>query len=107
MLRNGKNFRMYSDQSAGGGPSYIDGRPISYYTFENLTFDKWKSHVEKIVYETIGIKCDELPDEDYWLNWDGGTTSLRMAQSIALNFEQMLDFYENHYLLQKEKKMKV
>ena len=107
MLRNGKNYRMYSNQAAGGGPSYVNGRHSSYYTSENLTFAKWKYHVEQIVLENINLKCDELPDEDYWTNWNSGTTSSMMAKSIIFDFQKMIDFYEEHILLQKRKKMKL
>ena len=107
MLRNGKEFRMFSNQAAGGDTSYVNGRHTSYYTSKNLTFEEWKTFVDKIVYENISKRCDDLPDEDYWVNWDSGTTSNMMAKSIIFDFEKMLEFYENHYLQQKRKKMKV
>lgn len=100
MLRNGKEFRMYNKRAP------IE-RSSSYYTSKNLTFEEWKKNVDKIVYENISKRCDDLPDEDYWVNWDSGTTSDMMAKSIIFDFEKMIEFYENHYLQQKKKKMKV
>ena len=56
------------------------------------TFEEWKSNVDAIVFKSINIHCNELPDEDYWMNWDNEVSHFDMAKYII---KEYLNFIES------------
>ena len=48
-------------------------------------FKKWKFMVEKIVYLVTDFKLDDLPDENYHINYENGMHVCDMAKIVILN----------------------
>ena len=49
-----------------------------------MDFEYWKFSVESIVYILTGFKLDDLPDENYRINYENGLHICDMAK-IVLN----------------------
>lgn len=56
---------------------------------ESLTFEQWMQHINQIILQYCGMKCDDLPDEDYWNMWDNGSTYTEVVKFVLK---------QNHYL---------
>ena len=111
MLRSGKRFRMSSSnlKEVKVVPMYDDKSEFSSYTSESLSFKDWKKSVDELVYKNIFQHCDDLPDEDYWMEWFEKKTYQEMADIIIKDYYKMLSHYESLCLDSKfsRKKMKV
>ena len=59
-----------------------------------ISFEDWRFLVESIVYLLTGFKLDELPDENYYVNYENGMHVCDMAKIVSLNF----NFYPYPYL---------
>ena len=71
------------------------------------SFDSWKKKVDNKVFTTLGLHCLDLPDEDYWLNWDKGVTHQSMADIVIKNANEMCDISmavlrKNHFIYKPE-----
>ena len=51
------------------------------------TFDEWKKLVDQLVFVLIGYHLDDLPDENYRLNYDTGLKFCDMGKIVVSNFE--------------------
>ena len=51
------------------------------------TFDEWKNLVDQLVFVLIGYHLDDLPDENYRLNYDTGLKFCDMGKIVVSNFE--------------------
>ena len=49
------------------------------------SFEKWKYKVEIIVHKETGLHLDELPDENYHINYENGMNFTEMANYIILH----------------------
>jgi len=49
------------------------------------SFKEWKSKVEQIVYKSIGLYLDDLPDEDFMMNYEDSVTPDDMAAIVLLD----------------------
>jgi len=49
------------------------------------TFEKWKFMVGGIVYLILGFKLDDLPDENYHINYENDMHVCDMAKIVILN----------------------
>ena len=47
-----------------------------------MEFFDWKKKVEIIVYNLTNFYLDDLPDEDFYMNYESGTTFKQMAEYI-------------------------
>lgn len=47
-----------------------------------MDFLEWKKKVEIIVYSLTNFHLDDLPDEDFYMNYENGTTFKQMAEYI-------------------------
>ena len=52
-----------------------------------VSFNYWKQSVENVVYLLIGLHLDDLPDENYHINYENGFHVCDMAKIVILNFE--------------------
>jgi hypothetical protein len=50
-----------------------------------MTFEQWKKQVENIVYTEIQCYLDDLPDENYKLNYNYNVSPEVMAQIVINN----------------------
>jgi len=50
-------------------------------------FEQWKGLVNDIVFVSIGYRLDDLPDEDYRVNYDNGLHFCDMAKKVIDDFE--------------------
>ena len=50
-----------------------------------LTFKEWKDAVDVIVYKKIKYNLDDLPDENYHVNYDNNITTIIMANIVIEN----------------------
>lgn len=67
---------------------------------QKMTFDSWKDNVDQLVFTDLGLHCIDLPDEDYWLNWDKSVPPQKMADIVIKNAHEMCkDSFE---ILKKE-----
>jgi hypothetical protein len=48
-------------------------------------FFSWRSRVEKIVYDNLKIFLDDLPDENYRINFENGVSAQTMAEIVLSN----------------------
>ena len=53
-------------------------------TFE-MTFEKWKFMVGDIVYLVSGFRLDDLPDENYHINYENDMNVCDMAKIYIIN----------------------
>ena len=72
-----------------------------------MSFQNWKNLVDRIVYKKTKMHCDDLPDEDYWMNWDKNVSPKDMAQVIFKDLDEIKDFFQDilkehaNYYIQK------
>tara|TARA_B110000971_G_C19604082_1_gene317402 strand:- start:187 stop:369 length:183 start_codon:yes stop_codon:yes gene_type:complete len=50
------------------------------------TFDGWLSVVSKKILKKTDLSKEELPDQDYWEHWYGGTSVEAMAMIVYNNY---------------------
>ena len=50
-----------------------------------MSFDQWIIIVGNIVYEETGMDIDDLPDENYRINYDSGVSAVTMSQIVISN----------------------
>ena len=62
---------------------------------EKETFEVWKERVDKTVFSKLNLHCNDLPDEDYWMNWDNNIDSQQMANYVIQNTYDMLEHFSN------------
>jgi hypothetical protein len=48
-------------------------------------FFSWRSRVEKIVYDNLKVFLDDLPDENYRINFENGVSAQTMAEIVLSN----------------------
>ena len=53
---------------------------------KNVPFEEWKRIVGDIVFVSIGYHLDDLPDEDYRINYDNNLHYCDMAKIVVNNF---------------------
>ena len=51
-------------------------------------FYKWKKIVDNLVFVLIAHHLDDLPDEDFRINFDNGLHPCDMAKIVEANFVQ-------------------
>ena len=51
------------------------------------TFEDWKELVDQMVYVLIGYHLDDLPDENYRVNYEYKLKFCDMANIVVSNFE--------------------
>lgn len=51
-----------------------------------MTFEKWMDAVDDEFISVTGLDRDMWPDQDYWCEWDSGTSPSEML-SIAIHNE--------------------
>ena len=54
------------------------------------TFEDWKELVDQMVYVLIGFHLDDLPDENYRVNYEYKLKFCDMANIVVSNFENQL-----------------
>jgi len=65
----------------------------------NNKFTLWRTQVDLIVFKSTGFHLDDLPDEDYMVQFENKTTAKNMAQIVIYNFYAGWDFLircQNH-----------
>ena len=55
----------------------------------NMNFNTWKERVDNLVFKNLSLHCYDLPDEDYWVNWNKGSTPQVMAEFVIKNTNDM------------------
>ena len=50
-----------------------------------MNFNQWYDAVGELVYDETGMDIDDLPDEEYRLNYDAGVTAVTMSQIVMSN----------------------
>ena len=50
-----------------------------------MSFEKWKFMVDGIVYLILGFRLDDLPDENYHINYENGIHVCDMAKIVITN----------------------
>ena len=58
-------------------------------------FEVWKERVDNAVFSRLNLHCYDLPDEDYWMNWDNNVDSQQMAEFVIKNTNDMLEHFSN------------
>ena len=56
------------------------------------SFEEWMYKVEEIIYKKLEFKLDDLPDEQYRINYDEGITPQDMGKIIISNYNNMFYF---------------
>ena len=67
------------------------GTVFNEYLMDKMTFEAWKENVDQLVFTKLGLHCNDLPDEDYWLNWDKGVTPQSMANFVFKDVNNMCE----------------
>lgn len=55
------------------------------YNDDDINFLIWMTNIEKIVYNKLNAALDEIPDEDYRLNYENKITYEEMAKIVIKN----------------------
>lgn len=58
----------------------------------DVDFKTWLSDVDRRIFNCLGLRREELPDEPYRDNYEAGTTSQEMAEMVIRNNEDILGF---------------
>jgi hypothetical protein len=48
-------------------------------------FETWMLEVNQVIFETCDLGVDDIPDYDYWSNWDSGVSATETAQEALSN----------------------
>ena len=66
---------------------------VEQYDFQDIKtqYNEWVDKVAKIVYASIAIDLDDLPDENYRINFDDGMTPEEMAKIITDPINSLID----------------
>ena len=56
-----------------------------------MTFEKWFEKVNELCEKRLGMGVDDIPDMDYWVWWDAGTSVHETLEFI--NFELTNNWY--------------
>lgn len=62
------------------------------HTKQTSNFNKWLSYVDAVIFDKLKNEREELPDEDYWANYDKGLSVKEMVKIVVDNFYSMLDY---------------
>jgi hypothetical protein len=57
-----------------------------------IDFKSWVKKVDKRVYKKLKLHLSDLPDEDFWVNWNDGMKYKSMADIIVKDQYDLLDF---------------
>jgi hypothetical protein len=57
-----------------------------------LDFTKWMEKVDRYVYKNLNLHLSDLPDEDFWVNWDNNMEYKTMANMIIKDQVDFIDF---------------
>lgn len=52
------------------------------------SFEQWRNLVDSIVFIVINLHLDDLPDEDFRINYDNGLHVCDMAKLVIINFNE-------------------
>ena len=64
----------------------ISSEIINYQnTNQFLSFNQWKDIIEKTIFFNINLLLDDIPDENYHINYDNGMTTDEMVSIIIKN----------------------
>jgi len=65
--------------------------PFEIMEFINyLPFDEWMRTVEHLVYSDIGLYLEDLPDENFRMNYEDNMSPEEMALIITENINDMI-----------------
>jgi len=65
--------------------------PFEIMEFINyLPFDEWMCTVEHLVYNDIGLYLEDLPDENFRMNYEDNMSPEEMALIITENINDMI-----------------
>lgn len=51
------------------------------------TFVEWKKEIDESVMKVIGLHCIDLPDYDYWMEWNNNKRSSDIVNVILSSYE--------------------
>jgi hypothetical protein len=57
---------------------------------EDMLYNDWVNKVERIVYASLQMYLDDLPDENYRVNFDDGMSPEDMAKIIITPFNNLI-----------------
>ena len=66
--------------------------------YNKIDFKSWVKKVDKRVYKKLKLHLSDLPDEDFWVNWNDGMKYKSMADIIVKDQYDLLDFILNKLL---------
>lgn len=52
---------------------------------QEITFETWMKKVNRVVVQTCGLGVEDIPDYDYWSNWDAGVSPEETAKEALDN----------------------
>lgn len=52
---------------------------------QEISFEAWLKQVNRIVFQTCGLGVEDIPDYDYWSNWDAGVSPKETAEEALDN----------------------
>ena len=64
---------------------------------EDSLYRKWMEKVELIVYAYLQMSTDDLPDENYRMNFDDGMTPEEMAKIIIVPVDNIIHYTVNRF----------
>ena len=57
-----------------------------------LDFNKWMKKVDKRVFRKLNMHLSDLPDENFWTNWNNGMEYKIMANIIVKDQNDFVEF---------------
>ena len=61
-------------------------------TIKKKNFKLWIKKVDKRVYKKLNMHLSDLPDEDFWNNWNNGMNYKSMANHIIQDQYNFINF---------------
>lgn len=58
-----------------------------------MTFDTWKARVNVLVESKLGLSTDDLPDMDYYSEFEAGTSPAEMADMVLSQAQEDYDAF--------------
>tara|TARA_B100000902_G_C27303213_1_gene913996 strand:+ start:1194 stop:1376 length:183 start_codon:yes stop_codon:yes gene_type:complete len=57
-----------------------------------MNFKNWLKKVDDLVFNKLDLHLKDLPDEDFWVNYDNKMTCVEMADKIIKDQYKFLSF---------------
>jgi hypothetical protein len=52
---------------------------------KEISFETWMKQVNRTIFQSCGLGVEDIPDYDYWSNWNAGVSPEQTAEEALDN----------------------